>query len=42
MFKNLINGKRYVGSSSNLSRRFTEYLNVASFALEQAQLFNAY
>jgi hypothetical protein len=28
MFKNLINGKRYVGSSSNLSIRFREYLNI--------------
>jgi hypothetical protein len=28
MLTNLINGKRYVGSSENLSRRFTEYLNI--------------
>jgi excinuclease UvrABC nuclease subunit len=42
MWKNLINGKKYIGSSENLKRRFSEYLNVASFALEQAQLFNAY
>jgi group I intron endonuclease len=28
MWKNLINGKRYVGSSDNLKRRFSEYLNV--------------
>jgi hypothetical protein len=42
MFKNLINGKKYVGSSENLKRRLAEYLNVASFALEQAQLFNAF
>jgi group I intron endonuclease len=27
MFKNLINGKRYVGSSENLARRFREYFN---------------
>jgi group I intron endonuclease len=27
MFKNLTNGKRYIGSSENLSRRFSEYLN---------------
>ena len=28
MFKNLINNKRYIGSSENLSRRFSEYFNV--------------
>ncbi|KAG0632581.1 GIY-YIG nuclease superfamily, partial [Tuber brumale] len=28
LFKNLINGKRYVGSSDNLSRRFRRYFNV--------------
>lgn len=27
MFTNLTNGKRYIGSSGNLSRRFSEYLN---------------
>jgi group I intron endonuclease len=27
MLTNLINGKRYIGSSENLSRRFSEYLN---------------
>jgi len=27
MFKNLINGKRYIGSSEHLNRRFTEYFN---------------
>jgi group I intron endonuclease len=27
MFTNLINGKRYIGSTGNLSRRFSEYLN---------------
>lgn len=27
MFTNLIDGKRYIGSSENLSRRFSEYLN---------------
>jgi group I intron endonuclease len=27
MFKNLINGKRYIGSSVNLIRRFLRYLN---------------
>jgi excinuclease UvrABC nuclease subunit len=28
MFKNKINGKRYIGSSDNLKRRFTYYFNV--------------
>jgi group I intron endonuclease len=28
MFKNSINGQRYVGSSENLKRRFTEYFNI--------------
>lgn len=28
MFTNLTNGKRYIGSSGNLSRRFSEYLNI--------------
>ena len=27
MFKNSINGKRYIGSSENLNRRFGEYFN---------------
>jgi len=27
MFTNLTNGKRYIGSTRNLSRRFSEYLN---------------
>jgi excinuclease UvrABC nuclease subunit len=27
MFKNLINGKRYIGSSENLKRRFLQYFN---------------
>jgi hypothetical protein len=27
MFKNIINGKRYIGSSENLSRRLGEYLS---------------
>jgi group I intron endonuclease len=27
MFQNLINGKRYIGSSDNLPRRFREYFN---------------
>jgi excinuclease UvrABC nuclease subunit len=27
MFKNLINGKRYIGSSVNLIIRFLQYLN---------------
>jgi group I intron endonuclease len=27
MFSNLINGKRYIGSSDNLNRRFSEYFN---------------
>jgi group I intron endonuclease len=27
MFKNLINGKKYVGSSENLRRRFLEYFD---------------
>jgi group I intron endonuclease len=28
MFKNLINGKRYIGSSENLNRRFLQYFNI--------------
>ena len=28
MFKNLTNGKRYIGSSENLNRRFREYFNI--------------
>jgi group I intron endonuclease len=27
MWTNIINGKRYVGSSENLERRFSEYFN---------------
>jgi len=28
MFQNSINGKRYIGSSDNLKRRFREYFNI--------------
>jgi len=28
MWKNSINGKRYIGSSENLNRRFREYFNI--------------
>ena len=28
MFENKINGKRYIGSSEHLARRFGEYLNI--------------
>jgi predicted GIY-YIG superfamily endonuclease len=28
MFKNTINGKRYIGSSENLNRRLSEYFNI--------------
>jgi len=28
MFKNLINGKQYIGSSQNLKKRFMEYFNI--------------
>ena len=28
MWKNKINGKRYIGSSANLNRRFSEYFNI--------------
>jgi len=28
MFQNSINGKRYIGSSDNLKRRFLQYFNI--------------
>jgi len=28
MFQNTINGKRYIGSSNNLNRRFSQYFNI--------------